>query len=878
MLDNIKEVFNMPIEEDKMDNITETSQKQLQNIAKGVKGKRVENLKNAQDEYNNFMSNFPTNPKALNPETIDQLTKKALVLDNNLANATKKVEHVNKVLNESDINAIVEEVINEVSNEWVKNKLKNVSKAEMDKRIKEREATAQAYNQSADRTLGPDKSGLGEKSRQKAESETMKAERLKDIKKVAKPSIMDKAKEAIGNFKKSGAEATKSVIDRAKEAIKNVGDSKVKDAGKAIKDEGKGVVDAVKQGVKDTIKGTVKGEDTHSASKSAIDRAKEVVKKQEARKAESDKDKDERAKNLVKQAQEKAERKADMQSRIEKAKQELEAQKKAKEEENKEPAKTDDNKEVKAEDTSKDDTKKDDEVKAEDTSKDDVKKDDDTKKDDKEEVKAEDTSKDDNKEGSKKVVKTSSVKSDATKANNVNAINNATINGADGKGNININQTANASRQGSKKTEESEESTQKAGEGENKPKLVKKSKVNKTEETPAPTKETTPEPVKAEGEEDKKGEDKPQEVKAEDNKPAEEEKNDKLKGIKVPTKFEKMSDDELRKELKRRQDVVLKANNAKLNPEIDSESALKKLSREDLLHAMFHKDSVKLYKEAEKKLTDASKNAPAPSKESTPETPNVEGDNKSQEVKAEVGNNETAKTTREQTPAGDKDKTSTDNKVEKIRGKKNNTTEGEKGELTPSEAKYMRELDPQFKANLAKSFQEKNGRKANGRELFDYIQKHNNSAFEREMKNKSEAAEAKAKADAEKKAEADNANNEATKVLADMKKDGFNVDQISSENEGVSPSELLKKVVREGDNQIQTLNNTINSLTGDFGDELKNAVLSKPEVIKNKLEELKKNKVDRNIIKDFSNAKLLELVDAIIEKNKLAEKLKKYKK
>ena len=857
MLDNIKEVFNMPIEENNMDKITETSQEQLKDIAKGVKGKRVEELKNAQNAFDNFMDNFPTNPNGLSPETIDKATKKAIELENNLANATKRVEHVNKVIDESKLNSIVEEVINEVSNEWIRNRLKNVSKSEMDKRIQDREGKAQFLNKSAEKPVGLDKTGYGENTKQKAELETKKAERLKDIKKVAKPSIMDKAKETISNFKKSGAEATKSVIDRAKEAIKNVGDSKVKDAGKSIKTEGKGVIDAVKQGVKDTVKGTINGGDSHSASKSAIERAQEIVKNQEERKAQKDADMVERAKNKIKQDEAKEQRKAEAESSIEKAKKEIEAQKKANEEANKRakeaaekykkeleakkkaeeqkqegtpaPASEVTPNKPEADNSKKDEDKKD----GEDETK--INKDDDKTKvtvdDEDTEAKVDDETKttddkNDEGNGSKKVTKSSTV-SNGSKTNNVNAINNANISGKQ-DGNVTINQTANASRQGETKTEGSKEDEAKAGEKEpvktNKTRLIKK---NKKEETPA--EETT----------EIKADDKKEEVTAEagDNKTEEVKGEGKSAEVKGNTENNKEGSTKVEAGDKKSEDLTDKSHDEALaRYQKLSDKDKKKYSltqNQDGTWSIVDKKGKPLAEESKTKLIKKNKSGEQkPAEDTKPAESEVkEGDNKTQEVKSEDTKNTEVKDNSGETSA------------EEVKG---NSTEPKK-DLTKEEKE----------ARAKKAYDKKIERELEAKAAADA--QRDIAKFEEEQKNIKD-------------------NEEATKLLADMEKAGIDVAKYKKENSDASPAELKKIVLQGSDNEIKALNNKIENISGGFSDELKNIVFNHPEQIKKKIEELQSNNDMREIIKGLANTELLELVNALIEKGKLNSKLKKFKK
>ena len=801
MLEDIKDAFKMPISEDNMDNIVENN-KNIAEIAQGVIGKRERAVKEAQKEVNKCMDNMkldPKNPQNVNPKAVED----AIEADNNLTNANKRLEHAKLVARYNDLNSIVEEVINEVSDEWIRNKLKNTSKAEIENRIKQREANAQAYNKSAEAPHGLDIHGHGEKSKQKAEEETKKADRLKDIKSVAKPSIMDRAKQTISNFKKSGAEATKSVIDRAKEAIKNVGDSKVKDLGKSLKAEGKGVADAVKQGVKDTVKGTTQPKDEHTASKSAIDRAKEVIKAREERASQKEEDMNERAKNLAKQKAEKDKHNADMKAKMEDAKKELESKEKA-----------DDNKdaEVKADDNKESETKANGNKEAE------VKAQSDDKKEPEAKTEDEETKADDNKEaegedkevkaqGGKKTTKTTD--KDGSKTNNVNAINNANISGKQ-DGNVTINQTASATRQGETKTEETSTDDSKADNKEEKPakrtRLVKKTQ---------PAEETTE--VKAEGEDNKKED----EAKTEDdknNKPAEEttevkaeDNKSKIEGLKIPKKYANMSDDELRKELKQRQDVVAKAGNLKENPKVNRDSEIKKMGREDLLKAIFDPKFLKAYKDANKKAK-------------AEETTEVKADDKKVEAQTE---------------------TNTDDK------KSDNKTEEDKPVEVKAEAnkENTQETGKQSTEGQDKNTSKEGGRRPDSSEVY--------------KKNKEIE-------DNKKKEERAKLNETNAGKLSKISQEVRNQCKESHEGDYADETEELEHIQRVYNNKLIEAKNTIDSLLGEFDEDAVKAILQNI----NKLYKEAKGSKDQSassIIKGVPNHRIVELGDAIKERGKITK-------
>ena len=101
-----------------MDKIVENKRPSIQEIAQGVKGIREKKVKEAQKEVSKCMDDLKLDakhPERINPEKV----QKAVDAENNLANATKRLEHAKLVATSEDLNNILEEVINEVSDEWV---------------------------------------------------------------------------------------------------------------------------------------------------------------------------------------------------------------------------------------------------------------------------------------------------------------------------------------------------------------------------------------------------------------------------------------------------------------------------------------------------------------------------------------------------------------------------------------------------------------------------------------------------------------------------------------------------------------------------------------------------------------------------------------
>ena len=192
----------------------------------------------------------------------------------------------------------------------------------------------------------------------------------------------------------------------------------------------------------------------------------------------------------------------------------------------------------------------------------------------------------------------------------------------------------------------------------------------------------------------------------------------------------------------------------------------------------------------------------------------------------------------------------------------------------------MKKLDPAYKANMAKLFQDKNKRNANGKELYDFIKKSQDNKFDREIDRKTKEVEEKAKLKAKKELQTKADNERSSKNLIELENAGFDVGRIRKEAEGedISDAELERRVLQDSENQVKTLNNSIDRIADQFSPEVKNLVFSNPQGVKNKIDEFKTKGIDRELVKGLSNTQLLQLVNDLIEKNNLEEKLKKFKK